>query len=116
MSDVSFLYYIKDASSNSDDFIKRYAEMSNIMRKHIGAPIPTFNMPNGEIVSKGKTCMAGDIIFHIAVNGEVTTCPFTFNSCGNVLNDDMETIIRNLKSDKHVCAYRKTLVYQNKRQ
>ena len=108
-SDFSFQYYLKEASCNDQEFLKKYIELSGERKKHIDSPVPTFNMPFGEIISKGKTCMAGDSIFHIAVNGDVTSCPFLFKTYGNIFADDMSAISSDLKSSEQSCAYQKKL-------
>lgn len=101
--DVSTLYFLKDAHNGKKEFNQHYIELSDKLQNTLFGTFPVFNMPYCEkTLSKDKCCFAGRQWFRVNANFEVTTCPFSNPTYGNIQTEKLKKLVKKLKNNKEL--------------
>ena len=99
--DASALYFLKDAHNGNEEFNQHYIELSDKLQNTLFGTFPVFNMPYCEkTLSKDKCCFAGRQWFRVNANFEVTTCPFSNQTYGNIQTEKSKELVKKLKNNE----------------
>lgn len=99
--DASALYFLKDAHNGNEEFNQHYIELSEALQNTLFGTFPVFNMPYCEkTLSKDKCCFAGRQWLRVNADFEVTACPFSTQTYGNIQTDKSKELVKKLKNNE----------------
>ena len=99
--DASTLYLLKEAHNQNETFINKYYQLSQEMENTAFKTFPAFNVPyNERTLSKDLCCLAGRQWLRVKADFEVTSCPFSNVTYGNILEQSSKEIVKELKNNK----------------
>ena len=98
--DASTLYFLKEAHSMNQEFNQKYFELSEKLQNTLFGTFPVFNIPYSEkTLSKESCCFAGRQWIRVNANFEVTSCPFSSKTYGNIKEEDTGQLVKSLKKN-----------------
>lgn len=98
--DASTLYFLKEAHCPNQKFNQKYFKLSEKLQNTIFGTFPVFNMPyNEKTLSKENCCFAGRQWIRVNANFEVTSCPFSQKTYGNIRKEETYQLVKKLKTN-----------------
>ena len=97
--DASTLYFLKEAHSTNQEFNEKYSKLSARLQNTLFGEFPVFNLPYGEKTLSKENCFAGRQWIRVNANFDVTSCPFSPQTYGNIRSEDPANLVKRLKNN-----------------